>query len=144
MSAVGIFRPGTAQTGFFRLRQVKLAFLRLGGRKIDFFRDTAVCWLFFALDAFLAFFACNFQVSFSSYTDKKTLVKIPVLLCKNSYFWVGTGPYVGFLAEIAIRKKLQYRNCNTEKIASLTWEFYNWFKERKKLFHPLLRSGEGV
>ena len=135
MSAVGIFRPGTAQTGFFRLRQVKLAFLRLGGRKIDFFRDTAVCWLFFALDAFLAFFACNFQVSFSSYTDKKTLVKIPVLLCKNSYFWVGTGPYVGFLAEIAI---------HIGKTLSLTWESYNWFKERKKLFHPFLRSGEGV
>ena len=39
-----------------------------------------------------------------------------MLLCKNSYFSVGTGPYVGFLAEIAIR---------IGKIPSLTWEFYN-------------------
>ena len=37
------------------LQCFKLAFLRLGGLKLAFFRDKAVCWLFFVLGAFLAF-----------------------------------------------------------------------------------------
>ena len=60
MPFVVIFRPGTAHWLFFRLRQVKLAFLRLGGRKLAFFHNKAVCRLFFVLGAFLAFLPCNF------------------------------------------------------------------------------------
>ena len=48
MSAVGIFRPGTTQTGFSSSETSET-----GTTKMAFFRDTAVCWLFFASDAFL-------------------------------------------------------------------------------------------
>ena len=52
---LGFFAQGRRKLAFFRLRQVKLSFLHLGGRKMAFFRATVVCWLFFALDAFIAF-----------------------------------------------------------------------------------------
>ena len=55
--------------------------------------------------------------------DKKTLVKIPMLLCKNSYAGVGTGPYVGFLAEIRIGKIPSLTDSKSEKhFFIFSWE----------------------
>ena len=73
----------------------------------------------------------------STYTDRKTLVKIPMLLCRNSYaeVWLPmTGPYAGILAEITIR---------IGKIPSLTWEFYKLIQRAKKIISSFFEKRGG-